>query len=182
MASVNAVTSIQRRDSSSELGRAHHASSRSARSGASISRQLLTAPPERGQAAREGARRDRAAVSREDARGQAIPERASLEEQVGRGGRDRGQRPVDLARRVEDGDQLAGQELESIGGQRGERGQRALAQQRRFAEHPIEQGALQLLDLAGEATERARGVHPNAAAPGGAAAAAALAALRPTSS
>ena len=54
-----------------------------------------------------------------------------------------------------------GEELEPLGGERRERGHRALPQDRRLAEHPVEQRALELLERAGQTAERARGVDPH---------------------
>ena len=120
-----------------------------------------SAAPEHGQPAREPARRHRAAVPAQDAGGEPIPEVPPLEEQIGRrGGRGR-QNPRFFVARFEDGDELARKKAQPLGGDRRKRGHRALAQNARFAEHPVEQRPLHLLERPGETAERARRVNPH---------------------
>ena len=142
-ASVAAMTSIHRRASSSETGAARRAISR--RAGAALDLGLLSAPsPERREPPRARARGDRAAVPARIRR-EPVPEILALEEQVRRGRRDRRQHPAVGIGRHEDAHELPRQEPEPIGGERREGRDRALPEEARFAEDPVEERPLELL-------------------------------------
>ena len=156
------MTSIQRRDSSSDAGARARAPSRAARAAAPRSRRRCVPRRQSVASPRASARAAIAPPSPARMRvGEAIPELAPLEEQVRRRRGDRGEHPRLLVGRVEDGDELAREEREPLGGQRRERRHRALPEHRRLAEDPVEQRALELLERAGQAPERARRVHPH---------------------
>jgi hypothetical protein len=122
---------------------------------------VVTAPPERRETASETTRGDRPAVTGEDACGEAIPEIAACEEEIRSGGRDGCEHERVFLPRPDDGDELArGEEREPFGGKRRDGRERALAEHRRGADHPVEERAFHLIDGPGEPAQRSRSVDP----------------------